>query len=135
MNNCHSLGTAHRLRDTAATSIAQRQRELDDARSKASLTRWPGIVAALRSHVAAYNTGIGHERLVVTETARPDRAATIESTGAVISALVVTLDDAELRVDFPDTAPRDGRITRWVALTRTDNDTAAYVLQDWMERL
>jgi hypothetical protein len=134
MSDCHSLGTAHRLRDAAAASIAQRQRELDDARSKLSLMRWPGIVAALRTHIAAYNTGIGHERLVLTETERPNRVATIESTGAGIPALVVALDDAELRVDCPDTAPRDRRITRWVPMMRTDNDTAAYVLQDWMER-
>jgi hypothetical protein len=135
MNDCHSLGTAHRLRDAAATIIAQRQRELDDARSKTSLMRWPGVVAALRTHVAAYNAGIGYERLVVTETHRPTLAATVESTGTITPALVVTLDDAELRVDCPDAVPRHCRTTRWVAMARTDSDTAAYVLQDWMQRL
>lgn len=135
MKDSYSLGTAHRRRDAAAASIAQRQGELDDGRLKNSLIRWPAIVAALRTHVAAYNTGIGHERLVVTETDRPNRTATIASTGGVIPALLVTLDDAELRVECPHTAPRDCPTTRWVAMTRTDNDTAAYVLQDWMGRL
>jgi hypothetical protein len=54
---------------------------------------------------------------------------------AVIPAVVVTLDDAELGVDF---------LTRRHALAEshdgcrhahTGNDTAAHALQDWMERL
>ena len=135
MNDSHSLGCAHRRRDTAAASIAQGRAELEDGRSRSARGRWRGIVAAIRTSVAAYNDGIGRERLVVSETDGPHPSATIESTRGIIPALVVTLDEAEIRVDCHAPAPDHGPITRWVAMTRSDDDTAAYVLQEWMERL
>ena len=135
MKDSHSLGTAHRRRDAAAASIAQGRAELDDARLKSALDRWRGIVGAIQASVSAYNDGIGRERLVVRETAGPPPTATIEATDGVIPALVVTLDGAEIRVDCRALAPGHGAITRWVAMTRSDDDTAAYVLQEWMERL
>lgn len=135
MKKSHSLGTAHRRRDAVAASIAQRRAQLDDARLRAALGRWRGIVVAIQASVAAYNDGIGRERLVVIEADGPHPSATIESTRGIIPALVVTLDEAEIRVDCHAPAPDHGPITRWVAMTRSDDDTAAYVLQEWMERL
>jgi hypothetical protein len=135
MNDWYSLGTAHRRRDEAAASIAQRRRELDDARFKTSLIRWRGVLAAIQTTVAAYNDGLGRELLIVTETDGPHSSATIESAGGILPALVVTLDEGEIRVDRHASAPDHGEITRWVAMTRSDPDTAAYVLQEWMERL
>jgi hypothetical protein len=131
----HALGTAHRRRDDAASSIAHRRGEIDDARFRTALARWPAIVAAIKTTLAAYNRGMGRELLAVTEADRPHPSATIESSGGIVSALVITLDGAEIRVDCRATAPDHGGMTRWVALTRSDDDTAAYVLQDWMERL
>jgi hypothetical protein len=135
MTDWGSLGTSHRRRDAAAASVAQRRGEFDDARFRSALGRWSGIVAAIHRTVAAYNDGIGRERLVVTEIARPHASAIIDATGGILPALVVTLDEGEIRVDCRAAAPDHGRIRRWVALTRSDSDTAAYVLQEWMERL
>jgi hypothetical protein len=135
MKDWHALGSAHRRRDEAAASIAQRRGEIDAARLTTSVVRWPGIVAAIKTTLAAYNHGMGRELLVVTETDRPHPSATIESSGGTMSALVATLDEAEIRVDYRATAPDHGGSTRWVAITRSDDDTAAYVLQEWMERL
>jgi hypothetical protein len=135
MKDWYSVGTAHRRRDAAAASIAQRQNELDEARLRTSLSRWRGIIAAIRTTVAAYNDGIGRERLVVTETDRPHFSATVASHGGTISSLVVTLDEMEIRVECRATASDRGGSTRWVAMTRSDDETAAYVLQDWIERL
>jgi hypothetical protein len=135
MKDWHALGTAHRRRDEAAASVAHRRGEIDAARLTTSLVRWPAVVVAIKTTLAAYNNGMGRELLVVTETDQPHPSATIESTGGIMSALVVTLDEAEIRVDCRAAAPDHGGATRWVAMTRSDDDTAAYVLQEWMERL
>jgi hypothetical protein len=136
MKDWRSLGSAHRRRDEAVASIARGQGERDTARSTGSLARWPGIVSAIRSMVAAYNDGAGHEVLVVTETSDGQHpTATIASTASTIPSLRVALDEAEIRVDTQSVTSDSGGIKRWVDLTRSDEDTAAYVLQEWMERL
>ena len=136
MPDWRSLGTAHRRRNDAVLAIAQGQDERDNARSMTSLVRWPGIVRAIRAIAAAYNEGVGRQLLVVTETTDPQHpSAVLESTDAMIPALLVTLDDSELRVDTRPPHPDGGGVKRWVDLTRTDDDTAAYVVQAWMERL
>jgi hypothetical protein len=72
----------------------------------------------------------------VTETTDRQRPSVmIEASGSTIPALVVTLDGAELNVASRSTDPSTGGIKRWVDLSRTDDETAAYVLQEWMDRL
>jgi hypothetical protein len=133
MKDWGALGTAHRRRDEVAASIASGRREHDAAQSASSLARWPRIVDAIRTAVAAYNEGNGQARLVVTEMAdRQHPSVTIESSGNTIPPLVVTLAVAELKVG---SASNDSGPGRWVDLARTDDDTAAYILQEWMERL
>lgn len=135
MTDWYSLGIAHRRREEAAASIAEQRRKLDNARARTSLVRWRGVLTAIHTNVAAYNDGLGRERLVVTVTDRPHPTATIEAAAGTIPVLVVTLDEGEIRVDRRATAPDHGETTRWVAMTRSDADTAAYVLQEWLERL
>jgi hypothetical protein len=130
-----SLGARHRLRDEAAAAVAREQFARDTSLRTASLARWPGIVAALQTLAAAYNAGVGRALVVVAETDdRRQRALTIEAQGQTKVRLMVTLDDGELRVESVETGAA-GRAPRWVDLGRTDNGTAAYVLQEWMERL
>jgi hypothetical protein len=136
IKDSRSLGATHRRRDEAAASIAREQDERDSASRLTSLARWPAIVAAIKAMVAAYNEGAGRELLVVAET--PDQqqpSVTIESTRQTSTALVATLDAGEIRVDRRSTSPDAGGIRRWVDLTRSDDDTARYVLQEWMEQL
>jgi len=136
MKDWRSLGTAHRRRDEAAEGIAQGRADFEGTASATALARWSGIVPAIRAVVAAYNEGAGRERLVVTETADgAPPAVTIEAPGSGIPALVVRLDGAELNVGSQSTDAHTGGMKRWVDLTRTDDETAAYVLQEWIERL
>jgi hypothetical protein len=134
MRNLYALGTAHRRRAEAAALITQRRNGLDDAGLESSRSRWVDILAAIRRIVATYNDGAGREVLVVTGS-DGSSSATIESEGCRISALVVTLDEGEIRVECRGTAPHHDGIKRWIAMTRTDNEMAAYALQEWMERL
>ena len=130
-----SLGARHRVRDEAAAAVAREQFARDTSLRTASLARWPGIVAALQTLAAAYNAGVGRALVVVAETDdRRQRALTIEAQGQTKVRLMVTLDDGELRVESVETGAA-GRAPRWVDLGRSDNGTAAYVLQEWMERL
>jgi hypothetical protein len=136
MKDWRSLGAAHRRRDEAAESITQAGVDRDIGGSMSSLGRWPAIVTAIRAQVAAYNDGAGRERLVVIEaTDRQHPSVTVESSGPMSPALIVTLDEAEIRVDSRSAEPHAGGTKRWVDLTRSADDTAAYVLEDWMERL
>ena len=115
--------------------MAREQFARDTSLRTASLARWPGIVAALQTLAAAYNAGVGRALVVVAETDdRRQRALTIEAQGQTKVRLMVTLDDGELRVESVETGAA-GRAPRWVDLGRSDNGTAAYVLQEWMERL
>jgi hypothetical protein len=135
MKDWRSLGATHRRRDHAAASITQGRVERESGRSVTSLARWPAIVSAIRAVVASYNEGVGGDRLAVTETNdRRHPSVMIESTAGTIPVLVLTLDEAEIRVDNGSTS-HPGEIKRWVDLTRSDEDTAAYVLQEWLERL
>jgi hypothetical protein len=135
MKDWRSLGALHRRRDEAAGSIAQAQGAVDDARTTTSLARWPGIVQAIRRVVAAYNEGAGRDVLVVTEAidGQPP-AVTIEASAGTPPALVLTLDGAEVNVGS-GLADSSTGAKRWVDLTRTDDETAAYVLEEWLERL
>lgn len=131
-----SLGIAHRRRDEATASIAERRGEIEDVRRTGALVRWPAIVRAIETAIAAYNEGVGRDLLVVTHTTdRRAPSVTIAGADGTIPTLLITLDDAELNIDSCSTEPGAGGIKRWVDLTRSDDDTAAYVLQEWMERL
>jgi hypothetical protein len=136
MTDWRSLGTAHRRRDEAAAALALARSHLDTEGSMTSLARWSGIVRAIRGIVGAYNGGVGYELLVVTETTdRQHPRVVIECPGSLIPALDIRVDAAELHVSSCSTDAGSGRINRWVDLTRADDDTAAYLLQEWMERL
>lgn len=132
-----SIGTTHRRRDEAEAGVAHAQIERDTSRSTSALARWPAIVSAITDVVAAYNSGVGRERLVISEATDDQQrpSLTIDSTSPVNPALVLTLDHAEIRVEQRSTQADAGGIQRWVDLSRTDADTAAYVLQDWIEHL
>ena len=136
MKDWRSLGAAHRRRDDMAASLAHTRGERDNDRAAASVARWPGIVRAIEAAVAAYNEGVGRELLGVVETSGlHDPSVTIAATDGTIPGLVITLEGAELNVGNRALDPSSPGIKRWVDLERTDEATAAYVLQEWMERL
>jgi hypothetical protein len=125
-------GEKHGRRDRAASLQAQTLVDLEHERHTACLQRWPAIVAEMRTLVASYNAGPGTLTLVE-DSAK--HGVTLESTNNGRSALVMTLDgaDVSVRTRNAHTDPVNG--TRWVSLNRTDEDAAAYLLRNWMEQL
>jgi len=128
------LGEKHGRRDRALAVDARARVDAERQGRAACIERWPAIVAAMRSLVDSYNEGAGLDTVTVVEDlAMP--GATIETASDGGRAVVVALDGSELTVrtrrgpDDPLSGPY------WVSLNRTDENAAAYLLRDWLERL
>jgi len=128
------MGENHGLRDRAASLQTQTLVDLERERHTACLQRWPAIVAAMRTLVASYNEGAGPGTLTLTEDS-VKHGVTLESTNNGGSALVMTLDGADVSVRTRNGHADPVNGTRWVSLNRTDEDAAAYLLRNWMEQL
>ena len=130
------LGERRRRRDAETRFQAKALLDADDARQIASLRRWPGIVTAIRALAKVYNEGAGLDAITVVEHAEGDRPGlTVASVGSDEHGLEIVLDGTELQVRARGEQPTTASGERWIDLARSDEDTAAYVLQDWMARL
>jgi hypothetical protein len=101
--------------------------------------RWPGIVAAIRTLVAAYNEGAGVQLLTATESSQGEPpTVTIVSAASTSGAISVSLDgDAFLVQPHQPSSRAVGlhETARRIDGSRTDMGTAAYLVQAWMDRL
>jgi hypothetical protein len=128
------FGEKHGQRDRAAALDAHARIDVETQRHAACLERWPAIVAAMRSLIAGYNRGAGFDAVTVVEdVATP--SVTVESATNGRRALVVALESSELAVRSRSGADQPLCNAHWVSLDRTDENAAAYLLRDWMERL
>jgi len=132
-----TLGQQHGARARAAelASLATRDAAVDDVTM--ALSRWPRIVEAMTRLVAAYNTGFERETLTIAEDqALPSRpAVTIRASGTDAPLLVVTLEESVMCARHCDSGDRSRETEYRLRADRNDDETAAYVLQDWMEHL
>ena len=127
------IGETHGRRDRATTLGEQKALDREHQRDAECLQRWPAIVAAMRTVVAGYNHGVGLEAVTLVED-RVNPGVTLESVANGRRALVMALDGSDVSVR---THNKNGDSTSryWVSLNRTDENAAAYLLHDWMERL
>lgn len=128
------IGEQHGQRDRAAGLGARALVDREHEQNAACLQRWPALVAAMRTLVASYNEGAGREAVTLVEdSAHP--GLTLESATNGRRALVLAVDgsDVSVRTRLGRDEPLSG--TQWVSLNRTDEEAAAYLLRDWMERL
>jgi hypothetical protein len=88
----------------------------------------------MRTLVASYNEGAGPGTLTLAEDSA-NNGVTLESTNNGRSALIMTLDGADVSVRARNGHADPVNGTRWVSLNRTDEDAAAYLLRNWMEQL
>jgi len=129
------IGKKHQRRDWAASLEAQATVDGEHERRTACRLRWPMILTAIRALSDEYNTGFGLEAVVVVEGSDLEHpSVTLESAVSGHSTLGIALDGSELFVRTKG-AVDSSESTRWVALDRTDENIAAYLVQDWMERL
>ena len=128
------LGESHRKRDDASSREADTIQDREDTRERACRHRWPAIVAAMRRLIRGYNDGTGRETLVLVD----NHTGEIGELTATVTAgngqvLVLAVDEAGLWVRPPQSDPAHGE--RWIGVDRSDEATAAYVLQNWLTRL
>ena len=129
------IGEKHRRRDRAASLAAQAIVDRTHERRTACRLRWPMILTAIRALTEEYNAGFGLEAVVLVEGSDLEHpSVTLESVVSEHSTLGITVDGSELLVRTRG-AVDSSESTLWVALNRTDEDTAAYLVQDWMQRL
>jgi hypothetical protein len=93
------------------------------------------ILVAIKTLTEEYNAGFGLDAVVVVEGSDLEHpSVTLKSVVSEHSALGIAVDGSELLVRTRG-AVDSSESTRWVALNRNDEDTAAYLVQDWMQRL
>jgi hypothetical protein len=132
------MGRRRGENDAQARSVADTWARAEHARRAGWLQRWPGVLAAIRSLVAAYNDGAGAELLTASEQSNgDDPAVTITSRGSG-RTITIGVDEDALLVDTnpePHAAASRHAIARRIDCSRSDTGTAAYALQDWMDQL
>jgi hypothetical protein len=129
----HGLGEERHSRDELADQTTKSE-DKDAARTAAvSAERWTAIVAGIKRLVDAYNAGAGRAVLSVEEES-DQPIVTIAAAGEGPS-LTAALEDTLICVHAHD-AGGVARVSE-VRLRpdRGDDATAAYVLQNWMQRL
>jgi hypothetical protein len=132
-----SLGRKHGAREREAALAAQADRNAAGEMATLCLERWPRIVAAITCAVGAYNAGFERDVLsVVEDQSVADRPVVrIEAGAEARPSLVAALESAIICVRSRD-AQGVSRETEYPLHAGLDDaQTAAYVLQQWMERL
>ena len=127
------IGEKHGERDRAVSLQEQSRIDFAYERQAACLQRWPAVVAAVKVLVACYNEGTGLDTLTAIEDA-VSPTITLVSLATGRGSLTMTLEGAEVSVHTRDGQAVIGS-TRWVHLDRTDEQTAEYLVRNWMEQL
>ena len=132
-------GQRRRQRDDDSAAQTQAHTADETDRRALCLQRWPGILASIRSLVVAYNDGAGRQLLTAANRSDgDDPAVTVASLGSTCGSVTVAVDGSDLcvRIDGTSrsTAGLHGGVRR-IDCSRSDPATAAYLLQDWMDRL
>jgi hypothetical protein len=132
-----TLGTAHGARERAAVQTAGTARDERAAMAALALERWTHIVAAMTRLVSAYNVSFGRDILRAAEdrsdATRP--VMTISSGDEGSPSLVAALEGTLICVCSRGTQGLLWDVQRPLVAGRDDDQTAAYILQQWMEQL
>jgi hypothetical protein len=129
----HGLGKARSARDKQVAQTTRFQEEHTVRTTAVSAERWRGVVAGIRRLVDAYNEGAGRAILSVEE--ESDEPTVTIAAGHDGPSLTAALEDTLVcvRAHDADGASRTSEVR--VRPDRGDDATAAYVLQNWMQRL
>ncbi len=132
-----TLGKEHGERVRAAELTARTERDVTAETSTQSLERWTRIVAVMTRMVGAYNVALERQLLTVAEDrSDPDRPSFTIQTGADASpSLSASLDGPLICVRSRDARGVSYTTEFRLSPDRDDDQTATYVLQQWMERL
>jgi len=133
------MGRRRKQVSDRADALAAAQATSERDRRALCLKRWPGILAAITTLVAAYNDGAGLQLLTIGELHEgDDPGVTIAAGGSAGGAITIAVEADALLVHTSGvpTGGLHGSIrTCVVDGSRSDLAVAAYLLQDWMDHL
>lgn len=134
MDWAQRLGDSRRARDESAAQLTQSQQTNAELAAALSTDRWVTIVAAIRRHIEAYNAGARRAVLKVTEQSGAP-IVTVAAGGEGTPYLTATLEGTFISMKSLDALGIPHATEFRLRPDRDDNATAAYLLQNWMERL
>lgn len=131
------LGQRQRTREEAAACVARAEHEAADRVLVETRVRWLLVVDAITSLIAAYNSGAGRPVLTLAKDLGPSDGALIavESNNEEHPFLSARLEGALICVSARDAQGVSYHGEHRMISDRSDEATAAYLLQNWMERL
>ena len=129
-----ALGEERQVRDEGAARTAKSQEEDETRMIATSAERWAAVVAGIRQLADAYNTGAGRVVLSVVEQSG-QQTVTVAAGGDGTPSLTAALEGTLIYIHAGDAGgvPHASEIR--LRPDRGDDATAAYILQDWMQRL
>ena len=135
MHWAQQLGVERHTRDECAAQKAKSEEEDATRANTVSLERWGAIVVCMRHLAGEFNAGAKRAVLSVVEEPA-QRTVTIAAEGEGAPHLTAMLEDGTLICS--DARDSSGVMLITEVRLRPDRDdasTAAYVLQNWMQRL
>jgi hypothetical protein len=134
-----ALGEKRRAREMAAASVVEMKAEASAPTISQSLARWPPIGEAIGRLVGAYNAGANRTILSLSDacTIPHQPAITIESesSGEERPSLSMALEGTLIRVSGVDGRGVSFAAEYRLREDRSDDSTAAYLVQNWMRSL
>ena len=129
-----ALGEERRVRDACAARTAKSQKEDERRMFATSAERWAAIVAGIRQLADAYNTGAGRVVLSVVEQSG-QQTVTVAGGCEGTSSLTAALEGKLICIQARDAGGVPLAAEIRLRPDRDDDATAAYILQNWMQRL
>lgn len=128
------LGEARHAREEGAARAAKSRTTEAERMTAVSIERWAGIVGSIRRLADAYNAGA--RRVILRVAEQPGQpTVTLATGGEGTPFLTAVLEDTLIRTHGRDSAGTARATEIRLRADRDDDATAAYVLQDWMQRL
>jgi hypothetical protein len=134
MRWAHQLGQQRNVRDVGAAGLVRSEADGAARLNEASLERWRAIVICVRRVAAAYNSGAKRDCLRVAEQSGHN-AVTVTETGEGKPYLTAALEDTIICIRGRHRDGGSHATEVRLRPDRGDDATAAYVLQNWMQRL
>lgn len=133
-NWAERLGQEHHARDESAARLATSKQEDAAQATAVSVERWVTIVAAISRLTDAYNAGANRVVLsVVEQSGQP--TVTVAAGGEGAPYLTAALEDTLICMRARDAQGISHANQFRLRSDRSDDATAAYLLQNWMQHL
>ena len=128
-----ALGEERQIRDEGAARKVKSDEEDDTQMIATAAWRWAAIVASVKQLTDTYNTGASRVVLDVVEQSGPP-IITVAAVGEGAPSLTAMLDGTLICIQARDAGGDRSASEIRLRPDRDDDATAAYILQNWMQR-